>query len=114
VPIDASGLYKIAHWVDGNGSGKGDPATAKFKSGLTGFVVEGKEEAVAATHRLSALSRRDIRQRFEERFTARRMAREYVRVYRSLTKQRHTDNNWLDGVRTRLVNPAPSIAGNFP
>jgi hypothetical protein len=30
VPIDASGLYKIAHSVDGNGSGKGNPATAKF------------------------------------------------------------------------------------
>jgi len=29
-PIDASGLYKIAHSVDGNGSGKGNPATAKF------------------------------------------------------------------------------------
>jgi hypothetical protein len=33
VPIDASGLYEIAHSVDGNGSGKGNPATAKFKSG---------------------------------------------------------------------------------
>src|SRR5207253_6703797 len=33
VPIDASRLYKIAHSVDGNGSGKGNPATAKFKSG---------------------------------------------------------------------------------
>jgi glycosyltransferase involved in cell wall biosynthesis len=83
-----------------------------IEDGLTGFVVEGKEEAVAATHRLSALSRRDIRQRFEERFTARRMAREYVMVYRSLTEQRHTDN-WLDAVHTTLVNPAPSIAGNF-
>src|SRR6266511_3371835 len=30
VPIDASGLYKIAHSVDGNGSGKGNPATGKF------------------------------------------------------------------------------------
>ena len=30
VPIDASGLYKIAHSVDGNGSEKGNPATAKF------------------------------------------------------------------------------------
>jgi hypothetical protein len=33
VPIDASGLYKIAHSVEGNGSGKGNPAAAKFKSG---------------------------------------------------------------------------------
>src|SRR5262245_11310075 len=58
------------------------------EDGLTGFVVEGKEEAVAATDRLSRLSRRAIRQRFEERFTARRMAREYLIVYRSLIEKR--------------------------
>jgi len=33
VPIDASGLYKIVHSVEGNGSGKGNLATAKFKPG---------------------------------------------------------------------------------
>jgi glycosyltransferase involved in cell wall biosynthesis len=54
------------------------------EDGLTGFVVEGGEEAVAATDRLSRLSRGAIRRRFEERFTARRMAREYLVVYRSL------------------------------
>ena len=54
------------------------------EDGLTGFVVEDEEEAVAATHRLSRLSRGAIRRRFEERFTARRMAREYLLVYRSL------------------------------
>jgi hypothetical protein len=55
---------------------------------LRGFVVEDEKEAVAATHRLSRLSRRAIRRRFEERFTARRMAREYLNVYRSLTEKR--------------------------
>ena len=59
-----------------------------IEDGLTGFVVEGKEEAIAATDRLSRLSRRAIRQRFEERFTARRMAREYLNVYRSLIEKR--------------------------
>jgi glycosyltransferase involved in cell wall biosynthesis len=58
------------------------------EDGLTGFVVEGMEEAVAATDRLSRLSRRAIRQRFEERFTSRRMAREYLIVYRSLIGKR--------------------------
>jgi glycosyltransferase involved in cell wall biosynthesis len=52
---------------------------------LTGFVVEGESEAVRAADRLSGLSRRAIRRRrFEERFTARRTAREYLAVYRSL------------------------------
>jgi glycosyltransferase involved in cell wall biosynthesis len=83
-----------------------------IEDGLTGFVVEGKEEAVAATDRLSGLSRRAIRQRFEDRFTARRMAREYLMVYRSLIEKRHTDS-CLDGVHTTLVHPAPSIAANF-
>jgi glycosyltransferase involved in cell wall biosynthesis len=54
------------------------------EDGVTGFVVEDEKEAVVATHRLSRLSRGAIRRRFEERFTARRMAREYLVVYRSL------------------------------
>src|SRR5438093_9144234 len=54
------------------------------EDGLPGFVVGDEEEAVAATDGLSRLSRGAIRQRFEERFTARRMAREYLVVYRSL------------------------------
>ena len=54
------------------------------EDGLTGFVVENDEGAVAAASRLSRLSRRAVRQRFEERFTARRMAREYLAVYRRL------------------------------
>jgi glycosyltransferase involved in cell wall biosynthesis len=70
-----------------------------IEDGLTGLVVEGKEEAVAATDRLSGLSRRAIRQRFEDRFTARRMAREYLMVYCSLIEKRHTDS-FLDGVHT--------------
>jgi glycosyltransferase involved in cell wall biosynthesis len=55
-----------------------------IEDGLTGFVVEDEKEALVATDRLSRLSRGAIRRRFEERFTARRMAREYLAVYRSL------------------------------
>jgi glycosyltransferase involved in cell wall biosynthesis len=52
--------------------------------GLTGFVVEDEAGAIGAVDRLSHLSRKKIRQRFEERFTARRMALDYLAVYRSL------------------------------
>jgi glycosyltransferase involved in cell wall biosynthesis len=83
-----------------------------IEDGLTGFVVEGKEEAVAASDRLSRLSRRAIRERFEKRFTARRMACDYLMVYRTLIEKRHTDS-CLDGVHTTLVDPAPSIAADF-
>jgi len=52
--------------------------------GVTGFVVEDETGAIGAVDRLAQLSRTKIRQRFEERFTARRMALDYLSVYRSL------------------------------
>jgi len=62
------------------------------EDGLTGFIVD--DEAAAAdaiNNKLRRLSRQKIRARFEERFTARRMAGEYIEVYRRLmarTKRR--------------------------
>ncbi len=55
------------------------------EEGLTGFIV--KDEVAAADaiiNRLHKLERRRIRTRFEERFTARRMANDYLEVYRGL------------------------------
>ena len=52
--------------------------------GLTGFVVEDETSAVAAVSRLPTLSRPAIRNQFEARFTARRMALDYLATYRSL------------------------------
>ena len=53
--------------------------------GVTGFVVEDINGAIGAVDRLSHLSREKIRRRFEQRFTARRMAQDYLSVYRSMT-----------------------------
>jgi glycosyltransferase involved in cell wall biosynthesis len=55
--------------------------------GLTGYIVEDETSAIAAVERLSALSRQRVRARFEQRFTANRMADEYLAVYRSLIEQ---------------------------
>jgi glycosyltransferase involved in cell wall biosynthesis len=55
-----------------------------IEEGVTGFVVEDETSAVGALRHLSRLSRTVIRKRFEERFTARRMARDYLAVYRDL------------------------------
>jgi glycosyltransferase involved in cell wall biosynthesis len=54
--------------------------------GLTGFIVEDETSAVAVADRLVGLDRRAIRKRFEERFTARRMALDYLAAYRNLTE----------------------------
>jgi glycosyltransferase involved in cell wall biosynthesis len=52
--------------------------------GVTGFIVDGVDEAARAVARVGELSRRACRQVFERRFTADRMARDYVAVYRRL------------------------------
>jgi glycosyltransferase involved in cell wall biosynthesis len=56
-----------------------------IEDGVTGFVVDSEAEAVNAIGRISRLDRGRIRKRFEQRFTARRMAEEYVDSYRRLT-----------------------------
>ena len=49
--------------------------------GLTGFVVDSVDAAVAAVARAVGLDRLAIRRRFEQRFTAERMARDYMTLY---------------------------------
>ena len=50
--------------------------------GVTGFIVKTEEEAVAALAEVDTLDRARVRARFEERFTATRMAEDYVTLYR--------------------------------
>jgi glycosyltransferase involved in cell wall biosynthesis len=56
--------------------------------GVTGFVVNTLDDAVAAVEHIGRLDRAEVRARFEERFTAERMARDYLAVYRALGRQR--------------------------
>jgi glycosyltransferase involved in cell wall biosynthesis len=51
---------------------------------ITGFVVDGEAGAVDAIGRLGELDRGRVRAHFERRFTARRMAQEYLRHYQAL------------------------------
>jgi glycosyltransferase involved in cell wall biosynthesis len=55
-----------------------------IEDGVTGFVVEDLEGAVRAAERLPTLSRQRCRERFEERFSASRMARDYLALYQRL------------------------------
>ena len=56
------------------------------EDGKTGLVVQSKEEAVNRLPHLLALDRGKIRHEFERRFSAQRMARDHVRLYRGLLK----------------------------
>jgi glycosyltransferase involved in cell wall biosynthesis len=55
--------------------------------GVTGLIVDSMDEAIRVMPQVLALDRRAVRQRFEQRFSASRMAKDYVQVYRSLIKQ---------------------------
>jgi glycosyltransferase involved in cell wall biosynthesis len=57
-----------------------------IEDGVTGFIVDSVEEAVAAVDRVDGLSRRRCREAFEKRFTADRMARDYLAVYEKLLR----------------------------
>ena len=49
--------------------------------GVTGFVVDSVDAALAVMPKVAAFDRRRVRRRFEERFSVERMAREYVALY---------------------------------
>jgi glycosyltransferase involved in cell wall biosynthesis len=54
------------------------------EDGITGTIVDSMEQAIAALPAVIALDRKKVRQRFEQRFSATRMAKDYVAIYRSL------------------------------
>ena len=52
--------------------------------GTTGFVVRSEAEAVEAVRRLGTLDRKAVRDQFDARFTARRMAQDYLDLYEEI------------------------------
>lgn len=58
--------------------------TEVMEEGVTGFIVQGLEDAVAAVEKVSRLSRKRCREVFERRFTVSRMAQDYLDVYKRL------------------------------
>jgi len=59
-----------------------------IENGVTGFVVDTEPAAADAVHRVLALDRTRIRAEFERRYSARRMAEDYLALYRRLIRQK--------------------------
>ncbi len=59
--------------------------------GVTGFIVDSEDQALCRMGALLALDRNRVRRCFEQRFTATRMAADYMKAYKRLlrTKERH-------------------------
>ncbi len=75
-----------------------------IEHGVTGFIVDGLDQAVRAVGRVPTLSRKRCRQVFEERFDATRMTRDYLRLYRRL----------LERGNAPAPAPLPDRGGNAP
>jgi glycosyltransferase involved in cell wall biosynthesis len=73
------------------------------EDGVTGAIVDTVDEAIAALPHVFALDRQKVRKRFEQRFSATRMAKDYVGVYRSLL----ASSQFVDGTdefKVPLIN----------
>jgi glycosyltransferase involved in cell wall biosynthesis len=55
-----------------------------LEDGVTGFIVHGFEDAVRAVEEVHKIERARCRAVFEERFSARRMAQDYLAIYQNL------------------------------
>ena len=55
-----------------------------IEDGVNGFVVDDMDGAVKAVERLPTIDRAQVRRVFEERFSADRMVRDYLAIYRDL------------------------------
>lgn len=60
---------------------RGGSVDEVIDEGITGFVCDDLDEAVAAVERVGELSRAACRRAFEQRFTAARMAADYIQLY---------------------------------
>jgi glycosyltransferase involved in cell wall biosynthesis len=69
---------------------RGGSVEEVIEPGVTGFIVDTVDQAIAATRAVSTLDRQACRRVFEERFTVTRMATDYVQVYQQLMNDRGT------------------------
>lgn len=58
-----------------------------IEHGVTGYIVDDQQAAIAAAREVGRLDRRRCRAAFEARFTAERMAAEYVQLYERLVRR---------------------------
>jgi glycosyltransferase involved in cell wall biosynthesis len=75
-----------------------------IEDGVSGFIAEDMDQAVAAVRQVGALNRLLVRRAFERRFTVEAMARAYLEIYRDLPGA-HTGsltNRFANGLRPPL------------
>jgi glycosyltransferase involved in cell wall biosynthesis len=84
------------------------------EDGVTGAIVDTVDEAIAALPHVIALDRQEVRRRFEQRFSASRMAKAYVGIYQSLIASSQPIGEAEDAIRLPLTNGNAANAGLSP
>ncbi len=89
-----------------------------IEENVSGFLVNTVEEAVAAVWRIGNLDRVRVRDEFERRFTAERMACDYVGIYQQLLAPRSRPakpamlNGAHSGWQASRQRPSPELIGS--
>jgi glycosyltransferase involved in cell wall biosynthesis len=71
-----------------------------IEDGVSGFLVRNQSQAVKAVERVSSLDRKQCRESFEQRFSARRMCEDYLQVYERLVCAQSKTFSLPDGAAT--------------
>lgn len=80
-----------------------------IEDGTSGFLVNDVDEAAAALKNISSIDRRKCRQAFELRFSAKRMAQDYVGIYQRIAKPESETIALTDGdLRWMKLEPPSS------
>jgi glycosyltransferase involved in cell wall biosynthesis len=82
-------------------------------AGVTGYVAENVGEAICKIGSVLALDRGQVRRRFEERFTAGRMTRDYLDIYASVIERRTVPSKTRVSPRV-VANSAAETAAERP
>lgn len=79
-----------------------------IEDGVTGYLVENPEAAARAVTGISAIDRRMCRSQFEERFSADRMADDYLKIYNRIAKRESKPIALTDGDLSWMKLEPPS------
>jgi glycosyltransferase involved in cell wall biosynthesis len=75
---------------------------------ISGFLVHDVDSALRAVSRLTQIDRRVCRRRFEERFTAKRMAQDYLTIFQGIAKPQSKAMALADGELSWMNLESPS------
>jgi hypothetical protein len=87
-----------------------------LEDAVTGFIVHSEDQAVAAVRRIANFDRARIRSEFERRFTAQRMAQNYLKLYARLAQPRRLARLNANAAEEALDRSLPTYrpAANAP